>query len=233
MNKFLVLICIFLFFLGGTPSFASIMGQVGSLGFSSITYSEDFEDASIPMFPGQSFSTSNGFNFGLTPTTFIPAPKFVIYDPSVHTGNVGFPTKSLYQNGGAPSMDMISLTNGTYIRQIQFDVSNGYYNINNPQNIWVRTYNNGVLTGYDFDFNAAATATIAIWSDGITLFDEIRIQSYYWSTIILHDEGQRGAISIDNIVVGVGGRAPVPEPATVFLFGLGLLGLSGINRRNK
>lgn len=39
------------------------------------------------------------------------------------------------------------------------------------------------------------------------------------------------AFELDNIVAGV--RPPVPEPATIFLFGLGLLGVAGVSRRKK
>jgi len=35
-----------------------------------------------------------------------------------------------------------------------------------------------------------------------------------------------------QIIVGQGG-SPVPEPATMLLFGLGLLGFEGVSRRKK
>ncbi len=37
----------------------------------------------------------------------------------------------------------------------------------------------------------------------------------------------------NDLVVEVGGVAPVPEPATMLLFGTGLLGLAGLRLRKK
>jgi len=46
---------------------------------------------------------------------------------------------------------------------------------------------------------------------------------------IRKDVGSGGSGQKFNIVT----VAPVPEPATMLLFGLGLLGLAGVNRRNQ
>lgn len=191
---------------------ADIFGQVGALGFDVVTNTEDFESYAQFEDPGTPFSSPGGFDFDLD------SGAFVIWG----FDGVGFPTNSVYQNGGASAMTQISMTDGSDIPAIQFDVANGFGPAD-PQNVWVRTYNNGVATGFDFQFNSmAAPDTITIWSDG-TAFDEIRVQAY--NVDIGGDEAQYGAASIDNMMVGT----PIPAPGVLALFGLA--GLAARRRR--
>ena len=47
------------------------------------------------------------------------------------------------------------------------------------------------------------------------------------------DDGLDANIEITSVFFDDKGTAPVPEPATMMLFGIGLLGLAGVSRRKK
>lgn len=193
---------------------AQIFGQVGPLGFDVVTNFEDFQSYVDFEDPGAPFSSPNGFDFDLT------GGIFVIWGKG---GGVGFDTRSLYQNGGATGMTEIRMTDGSDIQSIEFQVSNGFGPAD-PHNVWVRAYNDGLPTGFDFDFSGMpSAAVITIWSFD-KVFDEIRVQSY-GATAIGHDELQFGAASIDNVTVGT----PIPAPGVLALFALA--GLASRRRR--
>ena len=192
---------------------ADIIAQLGPRDFDTITNTEDFQSYGDFESPGEPFSSPGGFDFDLP-----GGGSFVIWGGS---GEVGFPTRSLYQNGGAPSMTSIQLTGGGDIDQIQFEAANGFGPAS-PHNVWIRAYNDGLPAGFDFEFTAEIITTITVWSAG-TVFDELRVQSYGPNPIERREE-QIGAISIDNLIVGQG----VPAPGA-----LALLALVGVTARRR
>ena len=213
---------------------ATIMAQLGSRGFDSVVYFEDFNSSTFGQDPdpyrppsSHDLTTASGFNFAYSSNVGL---GFVVWPGN---GVVGFNTRSLYQNGGANAMVAISLATGADIGQIEFDIANGGQT--NPHNVWVRTYKDGAPTGFEFEFSAAPRATISVWADGDTAFDELRLASYGRSSI-LQQETQEAATSIDNVravVAGAGASHDIPEPASLgsMLLGLACMGLVRKRRR--
>ncbi len=73
--------------------------------------------------------------------------------------------------------------------------------------------NNGAYTDpgtYDNHFITSQNGISRIFFDGVSIL---------------------GNTSIDNVIASDSGQNSVPEPATMILFGLGLLGLAGVNRK--
>ena len=73
--------------------------------------------------------------------------------------------------------------------------------------------------GKDYSVRIEARKYINFKAD--TLFGMENVQGTSWA----------GVLNRSNAVMDYSN--PVPEPATIFLFGLGLLGLAGVNRRKK
>lgn len=81
------------------------------------------------------------------------------------------------------------------------------------QGIWV--------TDSDDDKNESNPSDVLKYYDVLLVEDRWYLQDFYgYNTIYIND------------VIGLAGM-PAPEPATILLFGIGLLGIAGINRKRK
>jgi hypothetical protein len=196
-KKTLVSIVAFISILVVSPAMAAIYAQVDGPAVPDITNFEDFESFDGSEAPAV---LPSGFTFDCATCDF-----------SNYFG--GLDGKALYQNGGSTSMTSIQLTSGANFAAVSMTVGNGW-GPNDPQVAWVRAYNNG-LPVISFPFPAVPlAATITVWADGGSEFDEVRIQAYRGTDTINEDEAQYGAVAIDDVTAGsIASMAPmVPVP---------------------
>lgn len=130
-----------------------------------------------------------------------------------------------YGSGGNYQWVDIYLENSSTITSMDFMIGDGWYG--STTNLIWETFLNGSSTGFG-DVMVGRGSTVG-WTDNIG-FDSIRVAANAYG---IDSFGQYQAIAIDNLRIGA--TAPVPEPATMFLFGTGLAGLAGtqIRRRKK
>jgi hypothetical protein len=202
-------------------SMAAITARVGGASITDATNFEDFETYSSSQ--GKPLVTPSGFTFDCATCDFF-------------VSQYGTGSQALYQNGGSTSMTTIKLTSGADIAAISLVNGNGWSQ-QDPDNIWVRAYNDGSpIASFQFP-SIPLASTITIQSDSGSVFDEVRIQSYRFGETINENESQYGAIAIDDITVGAGAFSSATPVPTMSVWGLvilaGLLASIGFSRRRK
>lgn len=119
--------------------------------------------------------------------------------------------------------------------QLIFDFSESGLDINSfgfhlvdaegSENYWVKLFNDTFDTGY-----LALNGDDLVFGDNsINKIDPYLASTWGWTSFDKAEVKFSGSGGIDNITLGT---APVPEPATMVLFGFGLIGLAGVGRRH-
>ncbi len=158
------------------------------------------------------------------------------------TGKNGVRLRDSLDNNiiGAAITQTISTTNFNNLT-IQFDWTNNYWakkgqvklylswdlDDDNWSTAWSRDLNLGTYGTPDVkpNFTKASMETASISGLG-ALDNQSIVRIRLWTDVTKFDQAAR----IDNFMI-TGDLTPVPEPATMVLFGLGLLGLAGVKRR--
>lgn len=107
---------------------------------------------------------------------------------------------------------------------LQSQLTNLFFYIQDPSDVGAKTTINGntVTTGYEFTGKSDGGSFFF----GITLAENETLESIQWLVSSAND-----GYGLDDFSTVA--AAPVPEPATMLLFGTGLAGLAGIARRRQ
>ena len=150
----------------------------------------------------------------------------VFFGPDSTVLDKNYPN-SYYNYGGYPpkSGDAVLFTISTPRIDAIFDVPV------DSVSMWYTSYSNFYLDAYDV--NGALLRTVMGGSNiNTNSYIEIVFQSDIIKKLVMHDTGNYFTIDDFTADIVTGGPSQTPEPTTLFLLGLGVLGLAGLRKRD-
>jgi hypothetical protein len=204
MKKLAKVLIIGLFTIGLSGIFSNAMAT-------SILTFDDLEEAGADYESINSYS-SDGFTF----TTDLPFDGGLTYWRQSHPS---YNQSAALFNSMGGSWTKLSADSGSLFTINSIDLDS--LNTSGTANVHFYAYDSSdtEVGNLNYDITEDGWATITFDSD----FENISYLKFQQSYSFHH---------FDNVTLN-GNVAPVPEPATMLLFGIGLLGLAGVNRRKE
>lgn len=133
-----------------------------------------------------------------------------------------------YPDGGGSGYDDIKLSSGAEFSAIQFLAGSGW--AGGGGSLQYQVLDRGVvIASGNAGAVPAAEASFVYYGFSGGSFDEIQLQSQYCANCAFAT-GAFEAFALDSIAIGDAGGS-IPEPASIVLLGIGLLGIAAVRRR--